>query len=79
MLKFISAKLEDKVKSNCLKIFYEFGFLEKYSTSDFINSEGTNLSENASNSLLDIISNCIIDKESTKTKSKLKKVKSLVR
>ena len=79
MLKYISAKLEDKVKSNCLKIFYEFGFSEKYSTPDFINSEGTNLSENTSNALLDIISNSIIDNQSTKTKSKLKKVKTLAR
>ena len=79
MLKYISAKLEDKVKSNCLKIFYEFGFSEKYSTREFINSKGTNLSDNSSNSLLDIISNCIIGSESIKTKSKLKKVKTLVR
>ena len=79
MLKYISAKLEDKVKSNCLKIFYEFGFSEKYSTPDFIYPGGTNLSENASNELLDIISNSIIDSESAKTKSKLKKVKTLVR
>ena len=79
MLKYISAKLEDKVKSNCLKIFYEFGFSEKYSTAEFINSKGNNFSENASNALLDIISNSIIDSESVKPKSKLKKVKTLVR
>jgi len=79
MLKYISAKLEEKVKSSCLKIFYEFGFSEKYSTPYFFNSGGTNLSENASTALLDMISNSIIDSESTKTKGKLKKVKTLVR
>ena len=79
MLKYISTKLEDKVKSNCLKIFCEFGFSEKYSTAEFINSKGNNLSENASNALLDIISNSIIDSESVKPKNKLKKVKTLVR
>ena len=37
------------------------------------------MSENASNELFDKISNFIIDNELTKTKTKLKKVKTLVR
>ena len=79
MLKYLSSKLEYKIKSNCTKIFNEFGFTRKYSSIDSINSNGSAISENASNELFDKISNFIIDSELTKTKTKLKKVKTLVR
>ncbi len=79
MLKYLSSKLEYKIKSNCTKIFNEFGFTRKYSSIDSINSNGSAISENASNELFNKISNFIIDSELTKTKTKLKKVKTLVR
>ena len=75
MLKYLSSKLEYKVRSNCMKIFNEFGFTKKYSSSVFINVGGTFLSKNISNSLLDKISSSIIDNVPIKTKAKLKKVK----
>ena len=79
MLKYLSSKLEDKVRSNCHRILNEYGFSKKHSPFNHINARATILSENISNSLFDKISNFIIDNESTKTKSKLKKVKTLVR
>ena len=79
MLKYLSSKLEDKVRSNCHRILNEYGFSKKHSPFNHINASATILSENISNSLFDKISNFIIDNESTKTKSKLKKVKTLVR
>ncbi len=75
MLKYLSSKLEYKVRSNCMKIFNEFGFTKKYSSSVSINVGGTFLSKNISNSLLDKISSSIIDNVPVKTKAKLKKVK----
>ena len=79
MLKYLSSKLEYMVKSNCIKIFSEFGFTKKHSSIESINADETFFTKNISNSLLDKISNSIIDSVSTKTKIKLKKVKSLVR
>ena len=79
MLKYLSSKLEYKIKSNCTKIFNEFGFTSKHSSIDSINSNASAISENASNELFDKISNFIIDSELIKTKTKLKKVKTLVR
>ena len=79
MLKYLSSKLEYKIKSKCTKIFNEFGFTRKYSSLDSINSNESAISENASNSLLDKISNSIIDNVSIITKTKLKKVKTLAR
>ena len=79
MLKYLSSKLEYKVKSNCLKIFNEFGFTKKYSSIESFYADGSVLSENISNELLNKISNSIIDNELTKSKIKLKKVKTLVR
>ncbi len=79
MLKYVSSRLEDKIKSNCLKVFNEFGFSKKYSSLDSFNVGGTILSENGTNALLDKISKTIVDKESTKTNTKLKKVNTLVR
>ena len=79
MLKYLSSRLEDKVKLSCLKIFNEFGYTKKYSSFESIDASWTFLSENVSNSLLDKISDSIIDSVSTKTKTKLSKVKTLVR
>ena len=79
MLKYLSSKLEYKIKSNCTKIFNEFGFTSKHSSIDSINSNASAISENTSNELFDKISNFIIDSELIKTKTKLKKVKTLVR
>ena len=79
MLKYLSSKLEYKIKSNCTKIFNEFGFTRKYSSIDSINSNESAISEYASNSLLDIISNSIIDNVPIITKTKLKKEKTLAR
>ena len=80
MLKYLSFELENKVESNCLKIFNEYGFSKKCS---FFQSINKNVSvswfKHASNNLLDTISKSIIENEFSKTKSKLKKVKTLVR
>ena len=36
MLKYLSSKLEYKIKSNCTKIFNEYGFTRKYSSIDLL-------------------------------------------
>ena len=80
MLKYLCSELENKVKSNCNKILNEYGFSKKYSSLESFNNEGSILSfKDSSNTLLDTISSCIIENEFTKTKSKLQKVKTLVR
>ena len=80
MIKYLSSDLENKVKSNCNKILKEYGFCEKYSSLESFNNEGSVLSlKDSSNTLLDSISNCIIENELSKTKSKFKKVKTLVK
>ena len=80
MIKYLSSELENKVISNCNKILNEYGFCEKYSSLELFNNEGSVLSlKDSSNTLLDSISNCIIENELSKTKSKFKKVKTLVR
>ena len=58
----------------------EYGFSKKYSSIESFNNEGSILSfKDSSNTLLDSISNCIIENELSKTKSKFKKVKTLVK
>jgi hypothetical protein len=80
MLKYLSSELENKVKSNCLKLLNEYGFTKQYSSLESFNNDGSILSlKGDSNNLLDTISNCIIENEFSKTKSKFKKVKTLVR
>ena len=72
--------MDYKVKSNCLKIFNEYGFSKKHpSLESFNNDVSISSFKDAPNTLLDAISNSIIDNEFSKTKSKLKKVKTLVR
>ena len=80
MLKYLSSELENKVKSNCLKLLNEYGFTKQYSSLESFNNDGSILSlKGDSNNLLDTISNCIIENEFSKTKGKFKKVKTLVR
>ena len=80
MLKYLSFELENKVGSNCHKIFNEYGFSKKYSFFQSLNKNGSVSSfKHASNNLLDTISKSIIENEFSKTKGKLKKVKTLVR
>ena len=79
MLKYLSSKLEYKVRSSCIKILNEFGFTKKHSSLESFYADGTFLSKNISNSLLDKISNSIIDNVPIRTKTKLKKVKTLVK
>ena len=80
MLKYLSSELDYKVKSNCLKIFNEYDFSKKHPSLESFNSDISISSfKDAPNTLLDAISNSIIDNEFNKTKSKLKKVKTLVR
>ena len=80
MLKHLSSELDNKIKSNCLRIFNEYGFSKKYSSIESFNNNGNILSfKDESNSLLDTISNCIVENELPIAKSKLKKIKTLVR
>ena len=80
MLKHLSSELDNKIKSNCVKIFNEYGFSKKYSSIEFFNNNGNIISfKNESNSLLDTISNFILENELPIAKSKHKKIKTLVR